>query len=377
MLRFLRFRSFKTPTSLDRHLPHQQTQKKPWDVEGISKDDFFRRKYANISEGHRKRLDEKVARQRRLRQMKKEHEQLKQESDVFTPLTLITRSLLAEYVYGTHAVVSALEANKRGGFSRLYTHNLKNDDITRWCKKFGVKIVESTKQALNRLSDGGVHNGVVLETKRLELPELHQLTKLPLGQVHLSTYTSFGTQESTKDVVRGNAYPLGLYLDGITDPHNAGAIVRTAYFLGVDFVVAPEYDTAKLGPVAAKALAGALDLMPMYRVLNPLHFITQAAANGWMVVGTDARPTEDFEADSKKHHTEQLRNKYVETSALASLLAETPMLLVMGSEGTGMRTNMKLKADVLVGVDGVRRGSVDSLNVSVAAGVLIAAATAQ
>lgn len=368
--------------SFDNNFPTQKQDKKPWEVKGMSKDEFFQRKYSNISDLERRKLNDKVERQRRARLQRNDREYPSRPRDM-NPRSFgaAFQNPLSEYVYGTHAVMSALTANKRGGFSKLFssTQKSKNDNfgaIKKLCKNYGIKIVDDyDKQQLARLSNNGVHNGVILETKKLTLPVIKTLARVENeGEYTVTLHNDL--YNTTNDIHHklarhGTGQPIGLYLDGITDPQNAGAIIRSAYYLGVDFVIVPDYDTAKLGPVAAKASAGALDLMSIYQAEDPFKFIDGVKQNGWLVVSTDAMPNEE---QSKTKHYKQLENKFIETSELPGMLHKAPMLLVMGSEGSGIRTNMKLKSDFLVGLEKGRRepdGIVDSLNVSVAAALLM------
>lgn len=375
--------------SFDKNFPTIKPDKKPWEVKGMSKDEFFQRKYSNISDEERQKLNEKVARQRRARQQRNDQEHPKSRNQREYPRNRTRapgmsfgaafQNPLSEYVYGTHAVLSALTANNRGGFSKLFTSGLKSKadnfgEIKKLCKNYGIKIIDDyDKQQLARLTNNGVHNGVVLETKKLTLPAIKTLLRVDTeGEYSVSLHNDMynTTNDFPKSLARNRpGQPIGLYLDGITDPQNAGAIIRSAYFLGVDFIVVPEYDTAKLGPVTAKASAGALDLMDIYQAEDPLKFIDGVRQNGWLVVSTDVKP----EQGNTKHY-DQLANKFIDPSDLSGMLQKAPMLLVMGSEGSGIRTNMKLKSDFLVGLEKGRRvtdGIVDSLNVSVAAALLM------
>lgn len=394
--------------SFEKSLPYSETKMKPWEVQNISKDVFFQRKYGNISPEERNKLTEKVARQRRLRNMRKEHEREQREnaraermaksgrenhSDseqyrVSRDRTPIGKNSLFEYVYGTHSVRSALESGKRSSYSRLYVHNCQDRQLIKIAEtKYGVKIVErSSKNDLNILCNNGVHNGVVLETKSLELNTIHSLGACQDNEYKVTVYNDLDDAEVeiVKTVARTDPVedepvakmPLGIFLDGITDPQNMGGIIRSAYYFGVDFIVVPGSHTARLGPVANKASVGAMDLIDIYETNESLKFIDRIRANGWSVVSTSAKPSVDEINDLKSKHEkveQQLKNKYVDMNELPNILSQTPVLLVMGSEGEGIRTHMKLRSDFLVGIDKGRKQDhiVDSLNVSVASGILI------
>lgn len=369
-------------------LPREKdTSEKPWVRKNVPKDEFFAKKYAHISPQDRARLDAKVDRQKRSRAARKEHESLL-ERPRRQPLSQAFRNPLSEYLYGTHPVMAALKANRRGGFSQLFVHNPKEatNEIMSLAKRYGVKIVEkSTKNDLNILCDNGVHNGVVLETRRMLLPSVAAIKDADghSGEYTISVYETEGDFETetrhsvARDADEGSRFPLGIFLDGITDPQNVGAIIRSAYYLGADFVVAPVHDTAKMGPTASKASAGALELMPLYQTDEVFPFIDRLRQTGWNVVTTSARPSKSEKAALGSKHQkieEGLTRKFVDASDLPGLLAQAPLLLVMGSEGAGVRTHLKMRSDYLVGLERTRLDAdeiVDSLNVSVAAALLL------
>ena len=137
-----------------------------------------------------------------------------------------------------------------------------------------------------------------------------------------------------------------LVLDGITDPHNLGAIIRSAECAGAHGVVIPERRAAGLSPAAAKAAAGALNHMPVARVKNVNRALEDLKAAGLWVVGTAMDGESAFSAD-----------------------LTGPVALVIGSEGEGMSRLAREKCDRVVSLP--VKGHIDSLNASVAAGVLM------
>lgn len=364
----------------------KKSEEKIWDRLNITKDEFFIRKYGNISPEERKKLDDKVARQRLLREARKRHE-LGEDYDKPKKSNKIALNPLSEYLYGTHPVISALSAGKREAFSKLYIHNPKEHTakILQLAKKYGIKVVEkSTKGEMNTLSANGVHNGVVLETRPLLLPLVESFGEhfdqesgqYTVTMVDERTNEAYETMHTVARQVphTHNKLPLGIFLDGITDPQNIGNIIRSAYYLGADFMVVPEYDSARLGPVAAKASAGALDMLPIYRLDEPMSLVDNVRNNGWNVVSTSSRLGEDELNATKSKHREQLQQKYIDFGDLPALMNQAPMLMIFGSEGAGVRTNLKFKSDYLVGLNKSRadpEGLVDSLNVGTAAALLM------
>lgn len=149
--------------------------------------------------------------------------------------------------------------------------------------------------------------------------------------------------EDTKDVKN----PLILVLDEITDPHNLGAIIRSAVCLGADGIVIPRHNSAEVNHTVIKTSSGAVKHIPIARETNLINTIRYLKQNGYWIVGTDLRsPKTLFEMDLKM-----------------------PTGLVIGSEGTGIRNNIKNACDFLIRIP--MTGKLDSLNASVSAGVLL------
>jgi len=165
--------------------------------------------------------------------------------------------------------------------------------------------------------------------------------------------------------------PFILFLDGITDPGNLGSIIRTAHFFGADAVAIATNTCANLNsPVLAKASAGACEAVPILAVSGPASFIHKSAEAGWRVYAAVA--PEEVRAGQKQGKASS------EEVSRASPLATDPVVLMLGAEGEGLRENLRNKAHVDVSIprpqselpDAVDVG-VDSMNVGVAAGVLI------
>lgn len=161
-------------------------------------------------------------------------------------------------------------------------------------------------------------------------------------------------------------FPFVLFLDGILDPGNLGAILRSTYFLGVDAVAIATRNSAPFSPVALKASAGASENLPLMSVSQPSAFIDGCKANGWKIYAAVAPG--GFKSPGAKVG----RPANYTTATLGQPLRNDPCILILGGEGEGLRWNVQRKADKEIGVEGERlgQGGVDSLNVSVAAGIL-------
>jgi 23S rRNA (guanosine2251-2'-O)-methyltransferase len=140
---------------------------------------------------------------------------------------------------------------------------------------------------------------------------------------------------------------LVVVLDGIEDPHNLGAIVRTANAAGAGAVVIPERRAAGLTETVAKAAAGALEYTPISRVVNINRALEDLKKRGFWIYGIDERGTEDYD----------------------KVDWATPTAIVLGAEGKGLHQQVKQHCDTLVRIP--MAGKIASLNVSVATGIVL------
>lgn len=138
--------------------------------------------------------------------------------------------------------------------------------------------------------------------------------------------------------------------------------MRTAFFLGVDVVAIGNRNSAPVSPVALKASSGASESIPLVSVNQPASFLETCKKNGWRLYAAVA-PNPSKQSGSKS---------YLSTSNLNNPLRYHPCIMILGGEGDGLRWNIQRMADYDVGIEGRRigEGGVDSLNVSVAAGLL-------
>ena len=190
----------------------------------------------------------------------------------------------------------------------------------------GVQVRPQPTNRLDEKAAGERHQGVLALAQPRALPD------------NLETLLE-------QSLVSGSPAPFFLFLDGVTDPHNLGAILRTADAAGVVAVVAPKDHSAPLSAVAARVAAGAAEQVPYLQVTNLNRAIEKAQDRGYFVWGLDDEAPQ----------------------TLYALDLTGPLVMVLGAEGKGLRRLVRSHCDGLVRLPMV--GSVSSLNVSVACGV--------
>lgn len=165
-----------------------------------------------------------------------------------------------------------------------------------------------------------------------------------LARVRAYSYAPFSELKSTISEARSQTV---LIMDGITDPRNFGAILRTAEAVGAGAIIIPKDRSVRITPVVLKASAGAVNHLRIYRLTNLRRALMSLKRSGFWIVGLDANATETY--DSKEYP-----NK---------------LGIVLGSEGRGLRPLIAKQCDYLVRIP--MKGKISSLNVSVAAAILL------
>lgn len=372
-------------TNFDRNMPEIR-RKKAWERDGEDKESWFKRKYAHVHAREKEtpkpdRYGKKKAHIEKLAHVKyqtsvgqKEHRDKFEKRSAIQGLQL---NPLMEYVYGTNGVAAALQGNKREYFTRLLYHGSLPQEIEKLARSRKIELVETDKHRLNLITKYAVHNNVALETKPLQPVEIShlQICNPETGTFQVSEMI-FENEFKTQDVKYFNdenkKFPLGIYLDEVVDPHNVGAIIRSAYFLGADFIVMSRRNCAPLSPAVSKTSSGAVELMPIYYADKPLNFFAKSQEEGgWTFITSCLK--EDSSKD-KKH----IAGKYMQLSDLNNVCNKLPVMLVVGNEGDGVRTTLKMRSDFFVEIPKGRNvekdiihGPVDSLNVSVATAILL------
>ena len=233
-----------------------------------------------------------------------------------------------EWLYGLHSIDAVIEREPER-IIELFVLKGRDDErltnIINQARKFGISVQFCMRKTLDDKVEGEQHQGVVAKTKAAKVLDEHDLEK----------------------IIHANESPFLLILDGVTDPHNLGACLRTADAAGVHAVIVPKDKSASLTPTVRKVACGAAEVMPLIQVTNLSRTIKALQDARVWVIGTAGEATH----------------------SLYDCTLQGPMALIMGAEGKGMRRLTRENCDELVKLP--MAGSVSSLNVSVATGVCL------
>jgi 23S rRNA (guanosine2251-2'-O)-methyltransferase len=230
-------------------------------------------------------------------------------------------------IYGINPVTEALKARGRllewVGVTKE-RHDLRLQRIVEDCRKQGVAVRFLTRQEIERMTHDHGHQGVLAVTSAKHYYDLDDLLAEKKG-----------------------SHSLIVALDGIEDPHNLGAILRTADAAGADGVVIPERRAVGVTGTVAKASAGASEHLRIAKVTNIARTLEELKSKNLWTVGLDERGTQSYD----------------------SLDYKMDCAVVLGAEGKGMHDLVRKKCDFLISIPML--GKVPSLNVSVAAAVVL------
>jgi 23S rRNA (guanosine2251-2'-O)-methyltransferase len=239
-----------------------------------------------------------------------------------------------ERVYGVHAVEALLRHHPKR-VKQLWLAEGRQDPrvqaLVQLAGEARVPVGQRERRELDEWAEG-VHQGVVAEVSPSQVWGENFLEEL---------------------LARGESVPLLLVLDGVTDPHNLGACLRTADAAGVQAVIVPKDKSATLNATVRKVACGAAEVVPLVAVTNLARTLEKLQQQGLWVVGTAGEATQE----------------------IYDLDLRGPTVLVMGAEGKGMRRLTREHCDYLARLP--MGGSVSSLNVSVATGVCLFEAVRQ
>lgn len=243
-----------------------------------------------------------------------------------------------ELIYGIHAVTALLERSPER-FIEVWALKGRDDDrlqpLLTELESLGLKVQSVNRKTLDDKAEGNNHQGIMTRVK--EVPKLaeHDLASL------------------LDELAAQQSQPFLLVLDGVTDPHNLGACLRSADAAGAHAVIVPRDKATGLTPIVRKVACGAAEVVPLIQVTNLARTLRELQERGVWIVGTAGEADHD----------------------LYQAKLTGPMALVMGAEGKGMRRLTREHCDELVSIP--MAGAVSSLNVSVATGVCLFEAVRQ
>lgn len=230
-------------------------------------------------------------------------------------------------IFGIHAVEEALAARGRG-FEYVAVAAGRGDarlqKISQLCRAAGVPVRTVPRDQLTRLANTGSHQGVVAVTAEKQYGNFEELLRNKRGK-----------------------HAFFVVLDGVEDPHNLGAIIRTAEGAGADGIIIPERRAVGVTSTVVKASAGASEYVPIAKVTNISRAIEEIKSKNIWTVGLDERGSQTYD----------------------QIDFNMDCALVLGAEGHGLHQHVRDKCDYLVSIPML--GKIASLNVSVAAGVVM------
>ncbi len=220
-------------------------------------------------------------------------------------------------IYGKNVVKNYLLEGKT--IKKIYiSYNFKEEEILNLIQKRNCKTVSVKKEQLDKMVDG-LHQGIIAEIPEFEYADMD-------GFVHENGFI--------------------VILDHLEDPHNFGAIIRTCEAAGVDGIIIPKDRSVCVNPTVMKVSTGAITNMKIARVTNIQHTIEVLKKRGYWIIGTDMQGT-----------------NYKEIDYMGSIA------IVIGNEGSGMHALVSKSCDFIASIP--MKGQTNSLNASVAAGILV------
>ena len=227
-------------------------------------------------------------------------------------------------IYGKNPVVEAINAKK--ALRVFLISNFNDQKILTLIKNNKLSISNISPNEMDKMASGGVHQGIAAELK-------------PYQTVSLEEIIIRGRKKEKKIIVM---------LDNISDPHNLGAIIRSADVFEVAGIILPKHNSVSLNATVAKTSAGAINYVPVAIVNNLNQAIKTLKEEGYWIVSTDGSAATSY----------------------SSIKYDFPTVVVIGSEGKGVSSLVLKNSDYIVKIP--QFGHVNSLNASVAAGILLA-----
>ena len=228
------------------------------------------------------------------------------------------------FIYGKNPVIEAINAKK--AIRVFLVSNFNDQKILNLINSNRVPVSVISPNEMNKMSNNGVHQGVAAELKPYQTVSLEEII--------------YKAKNKQKKII--------VMLDGIEDPHNLGAILRSADVFEASGIILPKHNSVSLNATVAKTSAGAINYVPVAVVNNLNQAIKTLKEEGYWVVSTDGSAEISY----------------------SSIKYDFPVVVVIGSEGKGVSPLVLKNSDYIVKIP--QFGHVNSLNASVAAGILLA-----
>ena len=228
------------------------------------------------------------------------------------------------FIYGKNPVIEAINAKK--AIKVFLVSNFSDQKILSLIKNNKVPVSYVAPNEMDKMSNNGVHQGIGAELKPYQTVSLEEI-------IHKA-------KNKEKKII--------VMLDGIEDPHNLGAILRSADVFEASGIILPKHNSVSLNATVAKTSAGAINYVPVAVVNNLNQAIATLKQEGYWIVSTDGSATISY----------------------SSIKYDFPVVVVIGSEGKGVSSLVLKNSDYIVKI--AQFGHVNSLNASVAAGILLA-----
>lgn len=222
---------------------------------------------------------------------------------------------MPEIIYGKNAFNEALDSK------RVIKAYILNEEYQSILKKKGIPFEVVSRKQLDKMSKNGNHQGILAEVKTFKFSSVDEMIKKENGLI--------------------------VILDGLKDPHNLGAIIRTCEGAGVDGLIYKKHNAVSINETVTKVACGALEYVKVAEVTNLVNTIKDLKKKGYWIVGSDG--------SGDKYYTDIDYNMNT--------------VLIIGSEGEGMSRLVKEECDFMIKLP--MNGKINSLNASVAAGILI------
>ena len=292
----------------------------------------FRRKVDNkpkIKEGHLKRKKDNSTKSPAFNSSKKDQRNIESFNNKKSSnnSSIIQEKNIDDLIWGKHAVYSILESGKP--VNRIWcTSELRSSEkfflLLKEIKKMGTLVEEVQWSRISQITFGAVHQGIALQ---------------------IAYSRTISLSDLISKVKKKYSRPVLVMTDGITDPHNLGAIIRSAEAFGCAGIIIPQRRSSGLTGTVAKVAAGALENIPVSRVINLNRTLEELKNEGFTVIGLTSKSDSDISVFNDK----------------------TPLVVVIGSEGKGLSVLTQKNCDYLLKIP--LKGKTSSLNASVAAGI--------